>query len=151
MKLTKYGLANYEKSLLINPKPVFEDIIEYVIFDNSPNKNADYVNFDNLSNKNADYVNFDNLSNKNADYVNSPNKNFSKKIISLNDLKTNDFLTLRPKNKIDTLLYNISSMTENKKSTKYKNNITKKNKKLLKKNRIRIPKKQTKKKYYFTV
>jgi hypothetical protein len=91
------------------------------------------------------------LSNKNADYVNSPNKNFSKKIISLNDLKTNDFLTLRPKNNIDTLLYNISSMTENKKSTKYKNNITKKNKKLLKKNRIRIPKKQTKKKYYFTV
>ena len=66
-------------------------------------------------------------------------------------MKTNDFLTLRPKNKIDTLLYNISSMTENKKSTKYKNNITKKNKKLLKKNRIRIPKKQTKKKYYFTV
>jgi hypothetical protein len=157
-KLTKYGLANYEKSLLINPKPVFEDIIEYVIFDNSPNKNADYVNFDNLSNKNADYVNspnknvdyvnFDNLSNKNADYVNSPNKNFSKKIISLNDLKTNDFLTLKPKNNIDTLLYNISSITGNKKS---KNNITKKNKKLLKNNMIPKKQKQTKKKYYFTV
>ena len=129
----------YKISLFTVTKPDFEN--NKIDFDNLLNKNVD-----NLSNKNVDF-NFDNLSNKNVDFDfdNLPDKNFSKKIISLNDLKTNDFLTLRPKNNIDTLLYNISSVSGNKKS---KNNITKKNKKLLK-----IPKKQkqTKKKYYFTV